>query len=150
MIADARQIEAEQAPEALAAMGESLLVGDFVPAMERASLIVNRSVRDNFTSSASPDGEDWPPRKRIGDGHPLLIDTGALIQAAADGGSGHIERFEPQGLVKGVQGAAVPYAAVHNYGGLKLPQREFLGLHDRGAAAVAELLADFVVHELWG
>ena len=130
-------------------MGESLLVGNFVPAMERASDIVNQSVRDNFTSSATPDGDDWPPRKRVGDGHPLLIETGAMMQAAVDQGSGHIERFEPQGLVKGVQGEAVPYAAVHNYGGLKMPQREYMGLHDRGEAAVAELLADFVTLELW-
>ncbi len=145
-----RAIEADQAPEALAGMGAAMVQGSYVPAMELASEIVDQSVRDNFTSSASPDGSDWPPRKRIGDGHPLLIDTGALLQAATDGGSGHIERLEPRGLVKGVQGGVVPYAAVHNYGGLVMPQREFMGLHDRGEQAVSELLADFVTQELWG
>lgn len=143
---------AEDAGNQCALMGQDLMTGPYGRAMEMVAPIVNQSVRDNFTSSASPDGVNWPPRKKAGDGHPLLMDTGKLLQAATDGGSGHIERFEPFGLQKGVQGAEVPYASIHNEGGLTrpMPQREFMGLHERGQDEVAELLGDFVMQEVFG
>lgn len=146
---------AEDAGAQCALIGEDLRQGPYTKAMESASKIVNQAVRDNFTSSASPDGSNWPERKHAGDGHPLLIESGALLQAAVDQGSGHIERFEPFGLVKGVQGETVPYAATQNYGrdwgrGAPIPAREFMGIDERGADAVAELLGDFVMTEIFG
>lgn len=143
---------AEDAADNCALLGQDLQQGPYTRAMELAAPIVNQSVRDNFNSSASPDGVNWPPRKNPGDGHPLLIETGALLQAATDGGPGHIERFEPFGLQKGVQSSEIPYAAVHNEGGITkpIPQREFMGLHDRGQDEVADLLADFVMQEVIG
>lgn len=145
-----KSFNAEDAGKQCALLGQDLISGPYTKAMELASPIVNQSVRDNFTSSVSPDGADWPPRKNIGDGHPLGIDTGKLLQAAVDQGSGHIERFEPFGLVKGVQAEAVPYAGFFQFGTSKMPPREFMGLSERGQDAVADLLGDFVMTEIIG
>lgn len=141
---------AENAAEQCALLGADLLAGPYTKAMEAASSIVNQSVRDNFTSSVTPDGSEWAPRKHVGDGHPLGMDTGALLQAATDGGSGHIERLEPFGLQKGVQGEEVPYAGFFSGGTSKMPPREFMGLNESGKDAVADLLGAFVMQEIFG
>lgn len=144
---------AENATEQCALLGADLLAGPYTKAMEAASPIVNQSVRDNFTSSVTPEGSEWAPRKHAGDvqhGHPLGMDTGALLQAATDGGSGHIERFEPFGLQKGVQGEEVPYAGFFSGGTSKMQGREFMGLNESGKDSVADLLGDFVMQEIFG
>lgn len=146
---------AENAAAHCALMGSDLQQGPYTRAMEKATDIVNQSVRDNFNSAATPAGANWPARKHTGDGHPLLMESGALLQAATDGGSGHIEKVGPFELTKGVQGGEVPYAATQNYGrdwgrGSPIPAREFMGLDDKGADAVADLLGDFVMTEIFG
>lgn len=140
---------AEDADSQCALMGQDLVRGPYTRVMEAASPIVDQSVRDSFTSSASPDGVNWPSRKNIGDGHPLGIDTGKMLQAAVDQGSGHIERPGPFSLEKGVQGNEVPYAGFFSDGTSRMPAREFMGLDERGADAVAELLGDFVMGEIF-
>ncbi len=146
---------AEDAEAQCALMGQDLVNGPYTKAMEAAGDIVNQSVRDHFTSSASPDGQNWPPRKHAGDGHPLLMESGKLLQAATDGASGHIEKPGPFSLEKGIQGEEVPYAATQNYGrdwgrGSTIPAREFMGLDENGQDAVGELLGDFVMTEVFG
>ena len=68
---------ADEAPVEMAALSEGLESLSLQGAMADCAVVMKQSVRDNFTSSASPDGSNWPPRKQVGDGHPLLIDTGA-------------------------------------------------------------------------
>lgn len=106
---------------------------------------VRQSVRDAFTSSASPvGGWDWPARKprKDDDGHPLLIDTGVLLQAATGGGSGHIEDHGMDSLEFGVDGQAIPYAAVHNRGSEIMPQREYMGIKPEHQDNIDGIIAD--------
>jgi phage gpG-like protein len=140
-------IEADKAPEQLGAWASQLMVGDFTEFLQDAAMAARQDVRDNFTSSATPENLDWPERKIIGDGHPLLIDTGLLLQAATGGGVGHIEQISDNSLTFGVDGGVVPYAGVHNYGSVKknIPQREFLGLTEETIDALEESLANFVI-----
>lgn len=103
--------------------------------------------RANFNSSASPDGANWPPRKVRGDGHPLLMDTGALMQAATGGGAGHVTEVSDGELFTGVdtrvKQGGIPAAGIHNYGRGKMPKREFLGVtEERLKSSVDELVAD--------
>lgn len=102
--------------------------------------------RDNFTSSATPDGASWPKRKRRGDGHPLLMETGALLQAATGGGPGHVTQVADNELLTGVDKSVdlggIPGAGVHNFGYGAVPKREFLGVPEKRLETIDELVAD--------
>jgi len=143
---------AEAAEEELARIAERLASGPYSPGLEKIKPIALQSIRDNFTSSATPDNSDWPPRKHIGDGHPLLIDTGSMLQAATGGGVGAIGEIGSMEMVLGVDGSAIPYAATHNYGSpnRNIPAREFEGMKEDRIDEAAEVLADFVLTDLIG
>lgn len=121
------------------------------PVLRECVPIVRQSVRDNFTSSATPDGIDWPARNEIGDGHPLLIDTGKLMQAAVGSGAGAITEVQDRSLQIGVKGDIVKYAAIHNYGGITrpMPQREYMGPKPEHVDECGELVAEFVATEFF-
>lgn len=118
---------------------------------DRARPLILQNVRDNFTSSVSPDGVQWPARKIVGDGHPLLIDTGALLQAATGGGAGHVSQIGPRSMALGVD-ESIPYAAIHNYGGetRPMPQREYMGASEATEEEIAEALADYLLPTVLG
>lgn len=121
------------------------------PVLRDCVPVVRQSVRDNFTSSATPEGLDWPARNEIGDGHPLLMDTGKLMQAAVGSGAGAMTEILDRSMQVGVDGDIVPYAAIHNYGGVKrpMPKREYLGAKPEHLDDCGELIADFVVREFF-
>jgi phage gpG-like protein len=141
---------ADEARAEMAALADGLESHPLTPAMEECAGLMKQSVRDNFTGSATPDGDDWPARKDPGDGHPLLIDSGALLQAAVGGGAGHIEQVGDREVAIGVDGSVIPYAATHNFGRGPIPQREFAGLtieHEEDCEFVIE---DFIAQEIFG
>jgi len=138
--------------DALHAERDSLKILDDIEGTDFQPLLADKlrpislsAVRDNYEATASPDGLTWPPRKRVGDGHPLLIDTGKMLEAST-GGVGSVTHYEPDGMILGVDLDVVPYARAHNYGNpaRNLPQREFLGLHDDAVEEAGEAVADFV------
>lgn len=89
-----------------------------------------QGIRDNFTSSVSPDGLQWPPRKHKGDGHPLLIDTGAMLQAATGGGAGHFKEIADTHVKVGIRGNRVKYAEFHETGTRYMPRRPYMGAQE--------------------
>jgi phage gpG-like protein len=139
-------IAAADFPEEMARIADLLAQGPYTPFLEgTAKPIARQAIRDNFTSSATPDNANWPPRKIAGDGHPLLMESGAMLQAATGGGAGAIAEAGTHDLTLGVDGGTVPYAAAQNYGYAprNLPAREYLGMDDESIDACAEELADF-------
>lgn len=141
---------ADEAPAEMALLADGFENAPLQEAMQDCAVIMKQSVRDNFTSSATPDGNDWPPRKHIGDGHPLLIDTGALLQAATGGGAGHIEIIQDREVAVGVSGGVIPYAAIHNFGGKQMPVREYAGLKPEYESECREVIADHVHEDIFG
>lgn len=139
-------ILAENAEQDFARYAERITHAHFVQPVGEMLQVAKQGVRDNFTSSADPDNQNWLPRKREGDGHPLLIDTGALLQAATGGGAGAIERIGRDGGEIGVDTGVIQYAAVHNFGSesRNIPAREFMGVRAERADEMGEILADFV------
>jgi phage gpG-like protein len=114
-------------------------------AMAACAEIAEQSTRDAFTSSADPiTDSDWAPRVDPGDGHPLLIDTGALLQAATGGGAGHVRVVSPREMVSGVDKGAVVYAAVHNFGwpDRNIPQRRYLGFTRRSVRRCRDVVVE--------
>lgn len=148
---------------------------DMTAALEDCRPFVARSIAKTFASRTTPDYEGWPPRKDIGDGHPLLDESGALKNAATGEGPGHVERIGPDSLEWGVekinQGGLMG-AAVHQYGAtirpvrakmlhwknsagedvfakeVHIPARPYLGLWDEDLDEMAETVADYAKMEL--
>lgn len=138
----------------LSRIGDAVASASLAQPLRECDRITKQGIRDNFNSSASPDNENWVPRKprRGDDGHPLLMDRGPLIQAATGGGSGHISRVGDRDVGVGVDLDVVPYARAHNYGysPRNLPQREFLGLRAERVAECEEAIGDYVLSEVIG
>ncbi len=112
---------------------------------------VIQSIRDSFTSSASPSGVDWPPRKIVGDGHPLEIDKGNFLQAATGGGAGHVHTVESTGeggadLCVGVSLDVIPYARAQalGYPPRNLPARNPFGLNPTEEGRCTQIIGDAV------
>lgn len=109
---------------------------------------VVQSNRDNFNSQATPQGRDWKERKDPGDGHPLLQESGDMMQAAVGGGPGHIHHIETddegRSLVVGVDLDIIAYARAQalGYKPNNLPARNYLGLTPRGEQIVETILSD--------
>lgn len=144
-----REIPVEQIEQHCAELVAGLASGDFSTGLrDKVRPIMLQAVRDNFTSSATPEGVSWPARKVIGDGHPLLMDTGALLQASTGSGTGHVTVIERDAVEVGTDGTSGtggnPYAAVHNRGGIKVPvpQREFMGASEKRLREIDEQIAD--------
>ena len=144
-----QQFDAEDAVAVMGGVAASLEY--MQPALDDCIPIMQQAVRDNFNSSASPENSDWVERVHIGDGHPLLMDTGALLQAATGGGAGHVSRVSHDTAEVGVDLGVIPYARAHNQGRpeVNLPQREFLGMREERERECAEVVADYVVNEVF-
>ncbi len=142
-------IDFEQFGEHLNGVVSAIETGDFEPVLrERVRPLVLQSIRDNFNSSAGADGSGWPARKRQGDGHPLLMESGALMQAATGGGAGHVTKIDAKelsvGVDKGAGGGGIPGAAVHQFGFPRknIPPRPYLEARDEALDEAAEEIAD--------
>ena len=139
-------IEAEHAAEHFAGVAAAFM-GPLNGPLEQCYPVVTQSIRDNFTSSVTPHGSPWPPRKIKGDGHPLEIESGKMLQAATGGGPGHIHTIEGgTDLVVGVSLAVVVYARAQalGYKPRNLPPRNYLGLNQRGEERCDQILGDAV------
>ncbi|MCI0358644.1 MAG: phage virion morphogenesis protein [Planctomycetaceae bacterium] len=145
-----QQFFADEATAQMSLMADAFEAVPLIAAMQQCAEIGRQSMRDNFTSSATPDGSNWPPRKRQGDGHPLLIDRGPLLQAATGGGAGHVEQVEDREVALGVDGSVIAYAATHNFGRGNVPQREYAGLKPEREDACEAVIADALMQEVFG
>ena len=117
--------------------------------------ILRMGIDDNFNNQATADGVSWPARKRIGDGHPLLDDTGALKAAAIGEGAGSVSRVvggdELQIGVEKIELGGLMGTAVHQYGypERNIPQREYLSISDDTADQAADLVLDRIFEEIF-
>lgn len=120
-------------------------------ALEKCRNLILCDITDNFEKSSSPDGAPWPPRQKSGDGHPLLIETRALVDAATGNGAGSINEIDGRELQLGVDGSVIPYAATHNFGdpSRNIPQREFAGAREMTLQECAEIIADELLIRFW-
>lgn len=157
MIVDLPQeVASEDMQETAWLLHAAILEGPYDEPLAVCEQVTRQAIRDNFNSQASPDNVDWPPRKNPGDGHPLLIDTGAMMQAATGGGPGGDSRqFQDTGehvLELSIDGSTIPYAATHNYGDPRrnMPQREFFGMHEAAIDEAEQVIADFVMTQIFG
>jgi phage gpG-like protein len=121
-----------------------LATNDITGTLHDAKLKVLQDVGRNFQEATSPTGKKWPKRRNKGDGHPLLIDTTKLSQAALGLGDGKIDEESGREFSVGVKGSVVPYAIKHQTGrnSENLPQREFMGARESTLIEIGEDIAD--------
>ena len=125
--------------------------GDLPDAFADVTDIIRRGIADNFSMEQTADGIGWPARKRIGDGHPLLDDTGALKAASLGEGPGAVERIvdgcELQLGVEKIDLGGLPGAAVHQFGypDKNIPQREYLAMSEATIDETVEAIADHLL-----
>lgn len=143
----AEEIRAEEFSDYLTVVASDFESKSLRPVIDECVPILRQSVRDNFTSSASPDNVGWVPRKKIGDGHPLLVESGDLMQAAVGTGSGSVSEADDRSVTIGVKGDVIRYAAIHNFGGVTrpMPQREFMGAKEERLVECADIMAEYIV-----
>lgn len=151
------KIDVDKIGQHTKALEDALESGDFREVLGGAVRDrVLQSFRDNFTGSRSASGEVWPPRKIRGDGHPLLIESGALLQAATGGGAGHVSEVTPRelslGVDRDVKQGGIPGAAVHNFGFARfnIPRRAYHEARDDALDEIEETIADFGLELLGG
>ena len=107
----------------------------------RVADLLYEGFTDNFARAADAEGNPWPPRKSKKATNPLLILTGLLIRSV--GGHGEsIYSAKPMGLTLGVVGDRVPYAAIHNEGTDRMPQREYMNVSAGVEHAAADAFVD--------
>lgn len=123
---------------------------DLTPALEDCLELIRLGVADNFQRQADGEGNAWPERKVLGDGHPILAETGRLWGAATGRSEGAVGRIEPRTLEAGVdpqvKSGGIPGAAAHQFGfpPRNLPARPWLVPPEETLDACQEVLADFV------
>jgi phage gpG-like protein len=111
---------------------------------------------DNFNNAVGADGATWQKRKREGDGHPLLVESSALLQAVM-GGDGSVTTIAARELQTGVNASSggdggVPFAGLHNAGNpaTNLPQREFMYASEETLDRMVEVFADETLNTIFG
>jgi phage gpG-like protein len=114
--------------DALSKLPDNIAGANYAPALSDVALEVYVSVERNFSRQVDQDGVIWPPRKDNLP-HPLLILTGAMLDAST-GGVGAKLDIEPNSLAMGVESGAIPYAAVHQFGFENIPRRQYFYLNE--------------------
>lgn len=143
-------IQAADAEQVLGALARRFEQLSFEEPLKECGAELRQGMAENFGAKTDATGAAWPPRKVQGDGHPLMIDKGDLLLAAASQGSGdHIEKVQGDELLIGVtrEIQGIPKAAALNFGfpERNLPARQFIYGRGNRVDNCGEILADFAL-----
>lgn len=88
--------------------------------LQRARVLMQKDVRENFQASKDPDGQPWKPLKfpRVRGGDKPLLDTGLLRASVTTKAEGNIEQYTATSVTIGTNR---PGANLHQKGGTVLP-----------------------------
>lgn len=107
---------------------------------------VREGIAENFDQARSPDGTAWPPRKHLYP-HPILVKSTAMKRSVTEeGGEGYALVDETSLTV----GSDVEYAAFHEFGTSKLPERSFMGVSEERLKDLDDVVADGILDLLLG
>lgn len=126
----------------LAGVVDALATMPMGETLAAAKTLVHRSIRGGFNSSLDPQtGTPWAPRVRYYP-HPILMKSGAMMQAATGGGAGAIQRITERTLTVGVLTSVIHYAPKHQFGEGGMVARPFVGVDRDTLSAIGEVVAD--------
>lgn len=113
--------------------------------------VLQEMERGFFASSAGPTGEAWAPLSPVTikkKGHGIILRETYELEASLIGSSTtSIRRTTDKELEFGT---SREWAWIHQNGGVKMPQREFLGINDDGMEKVLDVVADAAVRMMFG
>lgn len=112
-----------------------------VDVWKRVAEVLYEGFTDNFATRSNAEGEPWKERKSKTAKNPLLILSSLLIRSVG-GHASSIYDAQPFELTLGVDGSGVEYAAIHNEGSGRMPQREYLNVNEGTRARAAELYVE--------
>jgi phage gpG-like protein len=152
-------IRFEDLSQHIAAMGQALASASAKELWEdELKPIAIEGQMDNFANAQQPDGTPWPLRRNHGDplldggrsgvpGHPLLIDTGELVNSIADqSNSNHVETVLDRLFATGTN---IPYAAEHEYGEGQAV-RSYIGISDEYIDRMAVKVSEWAIEIIAG
>lgn len=135
----------------MGAIRRQFTVAELFPALRKARDICFAGIHENFDTESSSINGPWPPRKDDLP-HPILQETGALRKAATGQGPGHITSWENDGFIIGVDTGVnlggIPAAQIHNEGGSRMPQREFITPGRTYLDDAEDVIADWITDKL--
>ena len=128
---------------------------EFREALDQIADVFVDTTRENFLTKSSPSGIPWLPLSPVTvarKGHDtILVDSTTMRKSVVlRDAPHHIERMgkSASGEDEIVFGTDVNYAVFHQEGTSKTPQREFLGLEEKDADEIADIVADHIVEKL--
>lgn len=136
---------------------ELFLIADFCsnPDFERAltddvAPVMREGIGENFARASNPDGQAWPPRRHSYPWPPLIKSGAMRASLVEEGGDGYtLATEESITLASSVRSSAgFNYPSLHNFGGRRMPQREFAGLSETWEERCAEALIPHVAHAM--
>lgn len=133
------EFKAEDAIQVLGDFATAIETLDLSEAFEAASEAARAGFKKNFDQTQGP-GYKWAPHspytiQKYGP-HPLLILSGAMLQATTESGAaGSVHDVQPR---EAVIGTDIFYAAFQQFGTLRIPARRFVWLDAESVAEVEE------------
>ena len=142
-----RQLEPREALFDLARLATLAATASFLDVL--AGGVTERfygGVRETYDAESDPIGRAWPElspgyrrwKERTHPGLPILVLSGDM-RASATGENAADRRIEPREAVYWVP---QEYAAAHQFGTERIPQRWFFGASEETKSAIEELVAD--------
>lgn len=136
-----REIPIDDLEDVLTRWGDELTNDSYEAPLRDCLPILHEDFEAHFYASMGDDGP-WAPRKDSKP-HPILILTGALIEAARDTGStGNISEVSARELRTGVNAGVVNYAGFHQYGTRYMPARPYVWASEEALDDCLEAFAD--------
>lgn len=119
----------------------------FRDALVEAGKAFGEEVAGNFERNEDSEGQPWAPHApltvKLYGPHPLLRLTWAMHAAAIDLNNEAAKYLlEDRVITIGIDGNELPYAAVHDQGGGRIPKREFFYLNEQSQDRVGEVLEE--------
>lgn len=112
--------------------------------------VLQEMERGYFASSAGPSGEPWAPNAPLTilkKGHGIVLRETYELEASLTGASAtSIRKIGSDNLEFGT---SREWAWVHQEGGGKIPQREFLGMNEDSMKDVLDIVADAAVEMMF-
>lgn len=93
---------------------------------QELAAIVRDEVIENFNNEQDSDGSPWLPRVGNPQHLPLRKTYSMFGAATVKGAPGSVEIRSREELVVGVSGSEIEHAPIQNYGGGRVPAREFM------------------------
>lgn len=151
-----RTVDLETVRDEPVAMVEKLRDADWSPLLLEIQADLEADHAENIRTATSPDGTPMPElaastiaRK----GHAtILVETGALADSLSqDNAAFAIRQIIDDGDTKGlIFGTSRPFAAVHQHGGGRIPQRKFLGFSEERKEAIKQQVLGYAAGILMG